>query len=608
MGSQKDTRPNFLVIVADDLGFSDLGCYGSEIATPHIDALASQQGALRFTQFHVAAACSPTRSMLMTGTDHHIAGLGQLHEFVRSSPAHQGQPGHEGYLNDKVVALPELLSAGGYFTVMSGKWHLGLQKHHLPIKRGFKKSLALLPGCANHYAYEPEYQDPSTEPGRFFETATRALHAEDDRYLNEKELGEDWYSSDGYASRMISYLENRTEEERQQPFFAYLPFSAPHWPLQAPKEVCDKYKGVYSDGPEALRQKRLERLKALGLVSKDAVAHPVVTTGNEVKNWESLDAETQAASARAMEVYAGMVDRMDWNIGRVIEHLRESGELDNTFVMFMSDNGAEGASYEASPLVGDSIMAHVNKYYNNSLDNIGRGDSFVWYGPLWAQAATAPSRLYKMFSTEGGCRVPLVVKPHSAINNQRGNADGGVITDAFCTVMDIVPTVLDLAGLKHPGTEYKGRTIASLRGHSWKSYLESASGWSRKSPIHDADYVTGFEIAGSGALRRGNWKITFVPAPKGPQRWELFDIEADPGETNDLSKKEPERLKAMLALWEEYRKEVGVVGLAGEYPRAVQGAQKTTLKDEMEDPYAWIKYIGKPQITPKELAAIVPSA
>ncbi|KAJ4863384.1 sulfatase domain-containing protein [Trichoderma breve] len=607
MGSQKDTRPNFLVIVADDLGFSDLGCYGSEITTPHIDSLASQQGSLRFTQFHVAAACSPTRSMLMTGTDHHIAGLGQLHEFVRSSPAHQGQPGHEGYLHERVVALPELLSDGGYFTVMSGKWHLGLQKQHLPIKRGFKKSLALLPGCANHYAYEPEYQDPTSEPGRFFETATRALHAEDDRYLNEKELGEDWYSSDGYASRMISYLENRTDEERQQPFFAYLPFSAPHWPLQAPKEVCDKYKGQYADGPEALRQKRLERLKSLGLVSQDAVAHPVVTTGAEVKNWESLNEETRAASARAMEVYAGMVDRMDWNIGRVLDYLRKAGEFDNTFILFMSDNGAEGASYEASPLVGDSIMAHVNKYYNNSLDNIGRGDSFVWYGPLWAQAATAPSRLYKMFSTEGGCRVPLVVKPHSGINNQRGSDGSGVITDAFCTVMDIVPTVLDLAGLKHPGTEYNGRKVATLRGQSWRSYLESISGWSRKSPIHEADYVAGFEIAGSGALRRGNWKITFVPAPKGPQRWELFNLDADPGETNDLSKEEPERLKEMLVLWEEYRKEVGVVGLAGEYPKAVQGAQQTTLKDEMEDPYAWIKYIGRPEITPKELAEIVPT-
>lgn len=309
-----------------------------------------------------------------------------------------------------------------------------------------------------------------------------------------------------------------------------------------------------------------------------------------------------------MEVYAAMVERMDWNVGKVVEYLRETGEYDNTFIMFMSDNGAEGASYEASPLIGTSIMAHINKYYDNSLDNIGRGNSFVWYGPLWAQAATAPSRLYKMFSTEGGCRVPLVVKPHAGMSSTKfpGAATDGKIVDAFCTVMDIVPTILDFAGLQHPA-EYKGRKIASLRGHSWRSYLEQLHSVSPKESIHNSNYVAGFEIAGSGALRRGDWKITFVPAPKGPQRWELFNLATDPGETTDLRDKETKVFQELLELWEEYRKDVGVVGLAGEYGRAVQGAQQTTLKDEMEDPYAWIKYIGRPGITPKELTGVVPT-
>lgn len=343
-------------------------------------------------------------------------------------------------------------------------------------------------------------------------------------------------------------------------------------------------------------------------MDKDAVPHPVVTTEGDLVEWESLDEETRAASARAMEVYAGMVDRMDWNIGRVLDYLRQADEFDNTFVLFMSDNGAEGASYEASPLVGESIKAHVNKYYDNSLDNIGRGNSFVWYGPRWAQAATAPSRLYKMFSTEGGCRVPLVVKPPASMANANSGLEGGIVTDAFCTVMDIVPTVLDLAGLQHPGKEYKGRPIAALRGRSWRPFLRAlAASSDPKMPIHRADYVVGFEIAGSGALRRGDWKITFVPAPKGPQRWELFNIKIDPGETDDASVREPETMREMLALWEEYRREVGVVGLAGEYPQAVQGAQQMTLEDEMEDPYAWIKYIGRPEVTPKEMAGVVPS-
>ncbi|KIV79655.1 hypothetical protein PV11_07204 [Exophiala sideris] len=604
-------RPNFLIIVADDLGFSDCGCYGSEISTPSIDSLAREAGSLLFTEFHVAAACSPTRSMLMTGTDHHIAGLGQLYEFIRSSPAHRGQPGHEGYLNNKVVAVPELLSDGGYLTMMSGKWHLGVKPEHHPIRRGFEKSFALLPGCANHYAYEPRYQDPSTEPGKFFETATRALHVEDEHFLNEKDFGPDWYSSDGYASKMLSYLKSRTDDEKRQPFFAYLPFSAPHWPLQAPKETCDKYKGLYHNGPEALRQRRVAKLKELGIVHKDAVPHAVVTNPGEQGEWERLDDTTRAASARAMEVYAGMVDRMDWNIGRVLDYLKETGEYDDTLILFMSDNGAEGASYEASPLVGTSIMEHIDKYYDNSLDNIGRGNSFVWYGPRWAQAATAPSRLYKMFSTEGGCRVPLVVKPpFGLLQNRNGQ---GVITDAFCTVMDIVPTILDLAGLEHPGTEYNGRPIAPLRGCSWKEYIralacdEAHSLRSRQAPIHSPDYVVGFEIAGSGALRRGDWKITFVPEPKGPQRWELFNIKKDPGETTDLRDQQPEMFAEMLKLWDDYKKDVGVVGLAGEYPKAVQGAQKTTLKDEMEDPYAWIKYIGRSQLAPPGFAALLPA-
>ncbi|EXA30170.1 arylsulfatase [Fusarium oxysporum f. sp. pisi HDV247] len=604
MGSSPSTRPNFLVIVADDLGFSDCGCYGSEIQTPNIDRIASEVGGIRFTEFHVAAACSPTRSMLMTGTDHHIAGLGQLQEITRSSPAHKGKPGHEGYLNERVVALPELLRDGGYFTCMSGKWHLGLKPEHHPNKRGFKKSLALLPGCANHYAYEPEYQDPKSEPGKFFETAVRALHAEDGRFLAESELGPDWYSSDGYADKLLNYLSGRTEEERQQPFFAYLPFSAPHWPLQAPKETCDKYRGFYDEGPEALRQKRLQRLKELGLIDESVVPHPVTTVPGEPAEWDQLDDETRAASARAMEVYAGMVDRMDWNIGRVIQHLKDNNEYDNTVILFMSDNGAEGASYEAFPLVGTTIMEHVHKYYDNSLENIGRGNSFVWYGSRWAQAATAPSRLYKMFSTEGGCRVPLVVKPTAEAASK---AKGSVVTDAFCTVMDIVPTILEYAGLGHPDT-YAGRPVMPLRGKSWKSFLDQLDKMARSSPIHDKDYVAGFEVAGSGALRRGDWKITYVPKPKGPQRWELFNIKRDPGETNDLAEAEPELMVEMLKLWEEYKNEVGVVGLAGEFPGMAgkQGAQQDTIKDEMEDPYSWIKYIKRPEITPKELIGIVP--
>ncbi|KAL2784030.1 alkaline-phosphatase-like protein [Aspergillus keveii] len=602
---KRDPRPNFLIIVADDLGFSDCGCFGAEISTPNIDALAAEANALRFTNFHVAAACSPTRSMLMTGTDHHIAGLGQLQEITRSSPAHAGKPGHEGYLNSRVVALPQLLSGGGYFTCMAGKWHLGLKLEHHPIARGFTQSFALLPGCANHYAYEPEYADPSTEPGRFFETATRALHVENDRFLGR--LPEGFYSSDAYAERLVEYLDGRDDEEREKPFFAYLPFSAPPWPLQAPKEVCEKYRGVYDEGPEVLRQKRLARLKELGMFDPGVEAHPVVFADGRPEEWEELPKDVRQASSRAMEVYAGMVDRMDWNIGRVVEYLKRSDQYDNTFILFMSDNGAAGATYEAAPLFGDKIMAHVHKYYDNSLENIGRGNSFVWYGCRWAQAATAPSRLYKMYSTEGGCRVPLIVKPPRGFTGD-ARLHGGIITEAFCTVMDIVPTLLDMANLEHPA-QYKGKDVAQLRGRSWVPFLSQVSSAPTSDvdqvhQIHGPDYAVGFEIAGSGALRRGDWKITFVPAPNGPQKWELFNIRDDPGEVHDLATEKPELMEEMLALWKEYKNEVGSVGVAGEFESSVQGAG--TMLDEMDDPYAWIKYIGRPEITPERLKPVVP--
>lgn len=478
------------------------------------------------------------------------------------------------------------------------------------IHRGLR--FLLMTACSG-IGWEPPDYDPVAEPEKFFETATRALHAEDDHYVDQ--LPEGWYSSDGYGDKLLSYLSERTPEEQSRPFFAYLPFSAPHWPLQAPEENVRKYRNLYNDGPYALRQKRLKRLIDLGLVPSDVTPHPVVNTNADDIHWDDLDEETRTKSARAMEVYAGMVDRMDWNIGRVVDYLKSTGEFDDTLILFMSDNGAEGASYEALPLVGENIMQHIDKYYDNRLENIGRGNSFVWYGSQWAQAATAPSRLFKMHSTEGGCRVPLVVKMPRSFSTALDTPEvktGARVTDAFCTVMDLVPTFLSLAGLEHPGTEYNGRAIAPLLGHSWVPFLKAvmskaALANGQPTHIHAEDYAVGFEIAGSGALRQGDWKITFVPKPRGPQKWELFNVRLDPGETNDLRETEPDKFNQLLALWEKYKKDVGVVGLAGEYPSVVQGKYSGEgAVDEFSDPYAWIKYIGRPERTPERLKSVVP--
>lgn len=266
-------RPNFLVIVADDLGFSDIGPFGGEIRTPCLDKLAKD--CLLFTDFHAAAACSPSRAMILTGTDHHIAGLGNLIEWTNLSGQNgpkgghfdtapqRGMPGYEGYLNERVVALPELLRDAGYLTLMSGKWHLGLTPERGPKARGFERSFAHLPACSNHYGFEPQLEGGEQLPD-FMTMSFIALHSEDGEYV--KTLPDDWYSSNGYGDKMLTYLKERKEGGDERPFFAYLPFTAPHWPLQAPQEYIKHYQRVYDDGPDALRQKRLRKLKDLGMV------------------------------------------------------------------------------------------------------------------------------------------------------------------------------------------------------------------------------------------------------------------------------------------------------------------------------------------------------
>jgi arylsulfatase A-like enzyme len=526
-------RPNFLVIVADDLGFSDLGAFGAEINTPHLDALA--YAGVRFTDFHTASACSPTRSMLLSGTDHHIAGIGTMAEAC--PPDLAGKPGYEGYLNDRVAALPEILHEAGYFTAMAGKWHLGLTLERAPAARGFERSFALLPGAANHYGFEP-VGEGDAQPRLL--RSTRSLYVEDDRFVTD-ELPEDFYSSDAFTDKLLHYLNDRPDDGR--PFFAYLPFSAPHWPLQAPDELIRKYRGRYDAGPDELRTQRLQRQRELGLLDAEVEAHEVVAP---TPAWDALDAEARAYSARTMEVYAAMVERLDWNVGRVIEHLKATGEFDNTFILFLSDNGAEGALLEALPIFGPDLQKFIREYYDNSLDNVGRGNSYVWYGPRWAQAATAPSRLYKAFTTEGGIRVV-------AFAHDPALARSGEIGSAFATAMDVLPTILERAGVAHPGTQHRGREVAEVKGRSLLPYLNREA-----DHVHGASHVTGWELFGRRAIRQGDWKAVFIPAPAGPNVWQLYDLARDPGEIHDLAQAEPERLAALLRHWENYVAENGV--------------------------------------------------
>ncbi|KAI1615141.1 arylsulfatase [Exophiala viscosa] len=563
----KSGRPNFLVIVADDLGFSDVGTFGGEIKTPNIDRLAEE--GIRFTDFHAAAACSPTRSMLLSGTDNHIAGLGAMVESLQEFQ--KGQPGYEGYLNDRVAALPELLRDAGYLTLMSGKWHLGMTPDRYPSQRGFDRSFALLPvgsvffsrraaadnprGAANHYGFEPQVEEKT--PGILARNSS--FYVEDNTIIEPKDLPPGFYSSESFTSRLLEYFEERDETQKQQPFFAYLPFSAPHWPLQAPEDDCQHYRGVYDDGPDALRTKRLASLEKLGIIAPDTKPHDVITPAVDrplTKEWEVLSDAERNFSSRTMETFAGMVHNMDRQIGRVISYLKSTRELDNTLILFMSDNGAEGLLLEAYPVVTENIFDYIDRYYDNSLDNVGRFNSYVWYGPRWASAATAPSRLYKCFSSEGGIRVPFILR-YPALTSCRA----GKVDPSFATVMDIMPTMLDLAKVSHPGDRYRGRAVVPIRGKSWVPYLSGRD----QEYIHDEQTVMGWELFDRQALRKGKWKAVMIPAPYGPGKWQLYDLSTDPGETDDLANQEPEKLQELLRHWDEYAKEVGIAGAAPQY-------------------------------------------
>ena len=511
-----ERRPNFLVIVADDLGYSDIGAFGGEIHTPNLDRLAL--AGIRLAGFHTAPTCSPTRSMLLSGTDNHLAGLGTMAEMIR--PNQKGKPGYEGYLRRDVATLAERLAAGGYSTLFSGKWHLGLTPEQDPYARGFQRSFALLQGGHNHFGTDVGTTATYTEQGKPLTT-----------------LPSDFYSSDYFASRLIDFLGERQAGRAGRPFFAYLAFTAPHWPLQAHPADIARYRGLYDAGFDALRRQRLERQRKLGILSADVVPH---TPRNRDGSWDSLTADQQRTAARNMEIYAAMVDRLDQNVGRVIETLRASGELGNTVIVFLADNGAEALDVETT---GAEMLGRYAKDADNSFANRGAASSYVTYGAGWAQAATAPSWLTKGYQSEGGTRAVAFVS--GANIPRRKGADR-----QFLSVADVAPTLLELAGVNPAQTDVEGRTVRPITGRSWLTWLQNP-----KARVYADTDGFGSELFGSRAYRQGDWKLTDV----GDGVWRLFNIARDPGETHDLSLLEPVRQEALADAWLRYSRQVGVI-------------------------------------------------
>lgn len=527
--ARADKRPNILLIVADDLGYSDLGAYGGEIETPNLDRLAAR--GTRMSQFYASPFCSPTRAMLMSGTDHHRVGFGTMAELL--TPELRKNPGYEGYLHERVVPFPELLRQSGYRTLMTGKWHLGVKEEQSPAQRGFDRSYALAQGGAGHFDQSGIITpDPNKAPV--------ALYRENGTSVN---LPKDFYSTEFFAGKLIEYIdEGRTGGAADKPFFGYLAFTAPHWPLQAPAALIDKYRGRYDVGYDVVRERRLARMKTLGLVPKDAVPY----SGNPAwPRWDQLSAEQRRHDAMRMAVYAAMVDSMDQQIGRVLDHLARLGELDNTVVLFMSDNGADGNTV----LDEAANREWVGQHRDNSYANIGRPGSYIEYGPGWAQVGSTPLNQYKAFLYEGGINVPMIARlPVRAPAGQ-----GGKLVHAPAHVTDIAPTLLELAGISHPGSRYQGREVVPMLGQSMLGFLSG-----QRERVHD-EFRMGWELMGRRAMRKGDWKIVEANPPWGVDRWELFNLADDRGETRDLSARYPDKLRELIAEYERFAKDNGIV-------------------------------------------------
>lgn len=512
-----DKRPNILLLVADDMGLSDIGPFGSEIHTPAIDKLA-EQGTL-LSNFHVLPTCSPSRSVLLTGVDNHLTGLGAMGEMT--SPKQKGKPGYEGHLNKTVAALPELLSNSGYHTYMVGKWHLGEEEGFKPINRGFEQTFALLNGGASHWADQGQ-----VTPTELVTYSQNGKEIED--------LPEDFYSTKNYTDHLLKWLE--ADKADDKPFFAYVAYTAPHDPLHAPQEYIDKYKGTYDQGFDWLRNARYQRLKELGIISEDVERFP----WNGVK-WEDLSEEEQRKAAREMEVYAAMIDYMDNQISRIFNWLEKSGKMDNTMIVFISDNGANGGSIADYPGQTEEFLSS----FDNSIDNIGLPNSLTDMGPNWASASMSPYRLFKGFTSEGGIKAPCVIKlPKEIESNQ-------LMIHSFTHISDLMPTFLELANARHPSLE--NQAIPPMMG---KSLIPLLTG--KTDTIHLNEGV-GYELHGRSAYFKDEWKIVHLSIPFGNGEWQLYNLNDDPTEINDLSNEYPEKRKELIAAWNEYSEKVGMV-------------------------------------------------
>ncbi|WP_244173467.1 arylsulfatase [Caballeronia temeraria] len=586
--------------MADDLGYSDIHAFGGEINTPNLDALVASGRIL--TNHHTGTVCAITRAMLISGTDHHLVGEGTM---GTPTDERKGLPGYEGYLNDRALSVAQLLKDGGYHTYMAGKWHIGsgivgstTGGGQTPDQWGFEHSYALLGGAAtNHFAHEP---------------AGSKNYTEDGQYVQPGQPGQPggaggsptvFYSTDFYTQRLISYIDSNKGDGK--PFFAYAAYTSPHWPLQVPEPYLHNYAGKYDAGYDVIRNARIARQKALGIIPADfnpyqgapetLTSSPATTSngtanakyisavhsaaqgysdygpGTVNKSWNSLSAAEKKAQARYMEIYAGMVENLDNNIGLLIQHLKDIGEYDNTFILFQSDNGAEGWPIDsgADPTATDTANASDAIYTTLGTDNGQQNAQRLQYGQRWAEVSATPFRLTKGFSGEGGVSTPLIA-------HLPGQTAQLPTLRAFTHVTDNTATFLAVAQITPPAQPapasintltgvdsnkgkvvYNNRYVYPITGQSLLPILKGDA----TAEVHTAAF--GDEAYGRGYLRSsdGRWKALWTEPPTGPVdgHWQLFDLQADRGENNDVSAQNPSVIDSLVQQWNRYMSTVGGV-------------------------------------------------
>ena len=507
-------KPNVIIILVDDMGFSDIGAYGGEIHTPHIDSLA--RGGVRFSQFYNASRCCPTRATLMTGLHPHLTGIGHMTSPPDSKRHDKGKdyPNYRGYLNRNCATLGEILGSAGYATYLAGKWHLGFHdQSRWPLQRGFDKFYGCVGGSSRFFS-----PDTDTRVGR-------GIFSGNDPVKRVKSTTDrPYYTTDAFTDHGIKFIR---EGVRGKPFFLYLSYTAPHWPHQAHEEDIDKYRGKYLIGWDQLRQARYRRQVEIGLFDE---IHRLSHRDEKVPPWTSLDREKQKEMDLRMAVYAAMIDRIDQNIGKLIQALKKQGIFENTLILFMSDNGAcaEGAT------LGRGNILDIEKRNLETSNN---------YGAAWANVSSTPFRLYKHFTHEGGSATPFIMHWPKGIVPQRN------WYRPAAQVLDVVPTLLEVCDVAYPKT-FHGNKLPSLRGISLAPSF-SGQVLVRKNPMFSEHENNAFMIDGS-------WKLVGkgVATPKGPEigKWELYNLKTDRTELNNLAKIEARRLQEMAAAWNAWAK------------------------------------------------------